>query len=567
MKVILCVLFLALVDYALSKDFFVTLPESSGTLHAVADDNATVVVFKGVRYAQPPVGSRRWMPPQAYVPANNTSAVREATEFGNVCIQEASDTFESRMDEDCLFLNIDVSVDMLDHSALMKEGVPAPVPVPVVVFVHGGSYVRGAGLVYRGTDAIDFWKKQAIVVTFEYRLNVFGFLGAEELRVQDGASKSTGNYGLQDQRLALQWVQQNIAAFGGDPQRVTLMGESAGGGSVANHLSMKKSWGLYDSAIIESGSFSQWICHSMSKAQSSFDQMLMATDCRDVSCLLATDATALFQAAKSLPTYSSLALEDLPFSPTVDGVELLTHPWLALASGDIDDVPLLHGTNADEGLLFTSLSRDASADDLLTEWRDVQGYSPEEMRALEGLYGAQEYSHVPTVTHAWWQGQRSLGDKWFSCPAEYTSQQLTALNLSLPGRQSPTFMYHFEHPGHMSHYVVHGAEMAYVFHWSVVSASKKAYMADATCSYWGNFVLDANHDVNTQTVGLQGLSEWPPYADSGTAGRGGEGGGGGGRVQVLLDEGAITTQRGLKEDECEFFIQYIDAAIRKEFTN
>ena len=159
-------------------------------------------------------------------------------------------------------------------------------------------------------------------------------------------------------------------------------------------------------------------------------------------------------------------LDSLPFTPTADGVELLTHPWLALQAGEVNDVPLLHGTNADEGLLFTSMSREASHSDLMAEWRDVQGYSPEEITVLEGLYGQQQYAQVPTVTRAWWQGQRSLGDKWFSCPAEFTSRQLAALNLA--DRQSPTFMYHFEHTSHRSHFVIHGAEMGYVFHWNIV---------------------------------------------------------------------------------------------------
>jgi carboxylesterase type B len=232
-----------------------------------------------------------------------------------------------------------------------------------------------------------------------------------------------------------------------------------------------------------------------------------------IDCLsqLDLDASALFQAAEDLPSYSILSVESLPFTPTADGVEITTHPWIALANGEVDDVPLLHGTNADEGLLFTTLPLDATHQDLLAEWRGVQGYTAEETALLEELYGTQEYENVLTVSRAWWQSQRSLGDKWFSCPAEYTSQQLSAL----PHRHSATFMYHFEHPSLMSPFVIHGSELAYVFHWSIAMANQEdAYMANATCSYWGNFALSVSHDVNNPIVGMTDLPHWPAYLKS-----------------------------------------------------
>ena len=527
-----------------AKEYIIPLLDNSGSLRAVSDDNDTVVVFKGVRYAAPPIDELRWRPPQKYIP-NDVNVVRNATEFGNACIQEVDDMFINKIDEDCLFLNVNVGVNILENIDKNTQN------VPVLVFIHGGSYVRGAGMLYRGEDMINYWNNQVIVVTLEYRLNIFGFLGSDELRSRDEASGSTGNYGLQDQRLALEWVQHNIAAFGGDPNRVTIMGESAGGGSISNHLTMKKSWGLFSGAIIESGSFSQWVCINMTRAQNSFDQLLSVTDCEDVTCLVNTDADMLFEAATSLPSYTVLDAENFPYAPTVDGVEILSHPWISLTNGDIVDVPLLHGTNTDEGLLFTTLPRKATHEDLMHEWSDVQGYSVDNITKLQQIYGLQNYTAVPTVSRFWWQGQRSLGDKWMSCPAEYTSQKLAERQ----DRHSPTFMYHFEHSGYMSHFVVHGAEMAYAFHWNVVAKTEAdANVADIVSSYWGNFIVGMPHDVNCKAVGRTDLSEWPRFSKAD-----------GGMVQIILNEGEVSTSNKLKDDECNFFIRYIDDRIRADF--
>merc|ERR1719330_1658630 len=135
-----------------------------------------------------------------------------------------------------------------------------------MVFIHGGAYIEGgASPPVGGADgtplvarSVALGGEPVVLVTMQYRLGVLGFAGAEELRSRDPATRSTGNYGMQDQRAALEWVQENIGAFGGDPHNVMIFGESAGGGSVSMHLTMRRSFGLYAKAAIESGAWSYW---------------------------------------------------------------------------------------------------------------------------------------------------------------------------------------------------------------------------------------------------------------------------------------------------------------------
>ena len=151
--------------------------------------------FKGIRYAKPPVGELRWTPPVMYSYPEAGETVVNATAFGSHCIQN---TWPGGT-EDCLFLNVFSGADT-DQSAE---------PVPVLIFIHGGSYISGSAKFYSGADMVSYWGQRAVVVTLDYRLNVFGFLGGAELRDRDPA-QSTGNYGLQDQRMAFEWVRQNI---------------------------------------------------------------------------------------------------------------------------------------------------------------------------------------------------------------------------------------------------------------------------------------------------------------------------------------------------------------------
>jgi para-nitrobenzyl esterase len=269
----------------------VTLP-SGPTLTGLAS-TPSVSSFLGIRY-----GSAERFERAALFDYGDADSV-DATSLGSTCPQKLSVEKPLGMsgDEDCLFLNVFSPAETDEELA------------PVAVFVHGGTYVDGSGNDFPGTELVDFWQSddsdvgRAVVISINYRLNVFGFMGAEELRLEDG---STGNLGIQDQRLAFEWVRNNVEAFGGDKDRVMIFGESAGAGSMTMHLSMKESFGLYDKVVLESGAFSEWTAQPLSDAQDVFAQVLEGTACATVQCLKGLNAEDLFAAGADL---------QLPVSP------------------------------------------------------------------------------------------------------------------------------------------------------------------------------------------------------------------------------------------------------------
>ena len=189
-------------------------------------------LFSGIPYAAPPVGPMRWQPPQ---PAAEWSGFLDATRPGPRCIQDVSnDVDRSETSEDCLTLNV-------------WTPPPSGEARPVMVWIHGGSFINGSGDIYDAQWLAS--RGDMLVVTINYRLGALGFLAHPAL----GPAGDVGNYGLADQQAALRWVHDNISAFGGDPDKVTIAGESAGGMAVCDHLVAPASAGLFSAAIIQSG--------------------------------------------------------------------------------------------------------------------------------------------------------------------------------------------------------------------------------------------------------------------------------------------------------------------------
>lgn len=292
-----------------------------------------IFTWKGIPYAKPPVGELRFQAPLAH---DSWEGVREATQFGPIAPQPEQEimTFlgaeRDNMSEDCLYLNV------WSPGADERRR-------PVLVWIHGGAFISGSGSAsaYDGTSFVEHG--DVVVVTLNYRLGILGFLHLGELGGK--TYETSGNNGMLDQIAALKWVKDNIAFFGGDPERVTIFGESAGAMSVGTLLAMPESKGLFQKAILQSGAARNTV--TATKATEIAKQILGVLHVQE----------------NELEKLRELPLEDLlsastrvPFMhlvPVVDGVSLPVNPEVALAEGAAKDIPVLIGTNKDEYNLFT----------------------------------------------------------------------------------------------------------------------------------------------------------------------------------------------------------------------
>jgi para-nitrobenzyl esterase len=307
----------------------------TGTLEGL--DTAGVKVFRGIPYARPPVGALRWRPP---LPAQIWRGVRDAKHLGHNCIQHQPysdiDPFAAGVSEDCLYLN--VWTKSLDKSATRR---------PVLVWIHGGGFFAGFGGEERHSG-VRLAKKGPVIVTLNYRLGAFGFL-AHPAFAAESPYHAAGNYGLLDQLAALRWVQRNIARFGGDPSRVTIFGESAGGMSVGSLIASPLAKGLFQRAILESGTGINIGVGSRADAQKVAMQFAESLHVRGSGAEAAQRLRAL-NPDKVLAASLHLGPEGQPaFWPVVDGYVLPRPVDSTLFRGEGNRVPVIAGTNRDEG--------------------------------------------------------------------------------------------------------------------------------------------------------------------------------------------------------------------------
>jgi carboxylesterase type B len=295
----------------------------AGVVRGVKQDS--VEKFLGIPYAAPPVGALRWMPPQPVAPWNGA---RDASALGHVCPQQASGTTARQVSEDCLVVNVQRPVGARGGDKL-----------PVYFYIHGGGLINGSG---NNEDMEKFVARTgAIAVTVNYRLGALGFLTHSALADARGDS---GNYGLMDQQAAMQWVQRNIAVFGGDPARVTMGGESAGGVAVCAQLAAPGAKGLFMQAIDQSGAC---ISHAKTEASAAGADYAVRLGCADpataAACLRAKSVDALLDAQTEGDE-----------TPTRDTALLPQDPLVAVKAGVFNKVPMILGSNMDEGRSFTS---------------------------------------------------------------------------------------------------------------------------------------------------------------------------------------------------------------------
>jgi para-nitrobenzyl esterase len=444
----------------------------TGMISGTTTPSADVRVFKGVPFAAPPVGDLRWRAPK---PAAHWDGVRKAEEFSPTCMQGNG---SGKMSEDCLYLNVWTGA----KSAGDKR--------PVMVWIYGGGYNTGSGsqAMYDG-EALA--KKGAVVVTLNYRLGVLGFFSYPEL-TKESDRRGAANFGLMDSIAALQWVQKNIAAFGGDPKRVTVFGESAGAGAVANLMVVPQAKGLFERALGESSAWSTATVKRLDTLPEAEQAGLKYADglgAKSLAELRAKPAVEILKGGRGA-------------GPIVDGWLIPEDPGKVFAEGKQIQVPVLTGSNRDESFGGNPRSAEQFIEQARKKYGDMAdaflklypASSDEQARESAFYSGRDEMAFAMRN----WARLASKPGKTKSYVYYFTEQPPLA-----PNAKGGQFA-----PGpHGS--ATHVSEILYVFNHldnSRTWTDADRLVADNMSSYWVNFA--ASGDPNGK-----GLAKWPVYDD------------------------------------------------------
>ncbi len=464
---------------------------ANGILEGTSNAGSGVRSFKGIPFAEPPLGDLRWKPPQ---PVQNWRGARKADKFGPRAMQRAifgDMVFRSSgVSEDCLYLNVWTPA----KSSREK--------LPVLVYFYGGGFMAGDGSEPR-YDGESMARKGIVAVTVNYRLGVFGFFAHPELS-RESPCHASGNYGLLDQQAALKWVRENIAAFGGDPMRVTIAGESAGSISVSAQMASPLSKGLFAGAIGESGSI-LGVASAIPLSEAEEKGVKFALS-------LGTNSALPLAALRAMPAEELLAAAKpgLPwFGPTVDGWFLPKSPFEIYAAGEQAWVPLLAGSNSEEAGWREVLGRDPPT---VENYRKALGrlYSGKAGEVFK-LYPASNEAEVMDAA------QDLAGDRFIS----YSTWKWLDLAAKTGGR--PTYYYLYCRPrpatpsassgpqpgANSPRGAVHSAEIEYalgnldsnkVYAWTPEDYKVSKVMQE----YFANFIKTANPNGPA-------LPDWPRF--------------------------------------------------------
>ena len=448
----------------------------SGLVSGIAGSDAGVRAFLGIPYAAPPVGQLRWRPPQ---PPAHWDGVRKADQFGAMCMQSAfrganPSANPPKISEDCLFLNVWTAAP----SAKERR--------PVMVWIHPGGYQTGSGSspVYNG-EALA--RKGVVVVTINYRLGVFGFFSHPEL-TKESEHHASGNYAFLDQVAALQWVQKNIARFGGDPRRVTVFGDSAGAASISVLMGSPLAKGLFQRASGESGAWmglSLAPMRTLAEAEQGGVKMAETLRAQNLADLRAMPAEDLLKGGRG-------------GGPVIDGWFLPQDVATTFAEGKQNDVPLISGSNKDEGTFFL---QPTTAEKFIERSRARFG---DQADAFLKLYPAGSDEEADASQLAAFRDELAFVNRIWARAQAKTGH-------------SKVFLYYFTHEppppvgatsrGGFGSGATHGSEAQYIFQnllppraWTDLDRQ----VSDTLSSYWVNFA--ANGDPNGR-----GLAKWPAF--------------------------------------------------------
>lgn len=469
-KVLLSVTMLCFTAAMLVAQELPVVKTAAGSISGIKKENG-IQIFKGVQFAAPPVGELRWKAPQPVAP---WSGVKKCDVFSASAIQPKPEPFylwsqefiapAEPLSEDCLYLNVWTNA---------TEG-----KKPVIVWIHGGGFTGGSGSVpvYDGEAMA---KTGVVFVTINYRLGIFGFLAHPELTKESGYNAS-GNYALLDQIAALQWVKNNIAAFGGDPDRVTVAGQSAGAFSICALMASPLAKGLFQRAIAESGGM--------------FNRDGRAVQLKTAEAAGVQLATKLNAASiadlRAIPADQVLAAGGNISSPVIDGYVLPTDIYNIFKEGKQNDVALLTGWNTDEGFapqLPLNVDR-----------------FKESMEKKYGQLATDMLKAFPSNTDE----EAAKSQKDMSRDQIFAWQNYTWAKLQSSTGKQKAWLYMFSQKpaGQPDNGAFHSSEIAYALHtldlWNRPWTSIDRKVEELMSSYWANFA--ANGDPNAA-----GLPEWP----------------------------------------------------------
>jgi para-nitrobenzyl esterase len=482
-------------DRSLAASTLVMAPD--GTFQGKLDTTGTVRQFLGVRYAQPVTLNLRWKPPQPVTPSVVT---QDATQFGNHCPQTFTPFGNPSLTEDCLFLNVFTPNKGGDHESDGDDG------RPVMVWIHGGANVVGESDDYDATKLVG---RAVVVVTINYRLGALGFLAHPAL-TGESPDHISGNYATKDQQAALKWVRRNIRAFGGNPEKVTLFGESAGGLNTFTNLVSPTAAGLFHHAIVESGAYAQ-TQPTLAQAEAAGTAFANAAGCNQPNPADVLTCLRALSVSKILGTAFGLS------SPNVDGKVLTQSIGPALASGQFNRVPLMNGSNHDEWRLFVSL-------DLVLAGINVTAANYPAI--IAATIGVPPSSPAVALVQAQYPGGSfpsfdlaigALGtDSIFACPARFADELVSPF--------VPTFAYEFNDENAPQNFLpavsfpygsAHAAEIQYIFPFANPSTvglklpqtplnASQQQLSDKMVGYWTEFAESGNPNGN-------GSPHWPRF--------------------------------------------------------
>ena len=517
----------ALIASALNMDgtpqaascFVITI---SGNVQGV--DLGASCAFLGIPFAAPPVGRLRWKPPQpaaAWAPGT-FNAITNSPPCPNVNPPGGTTTGGN---ENCLRLNI-----------WTPDPAPAS-PAPVLVWIHTGAFQAASANLPDSNGRRLAERTGAIVVAANYRVGPFGFMGHEALTAEDPAYRSSGNYGFLDQRAAMAWVRDHIAAFGGDPHNVAIAGQSAGGNSVSLHIVSPGSAGYFNRAIIQSGPASnRW--STLADAEALGDRLAASAGCTDPAQVLAclrslTPAQVLLAFPNGQQEFSETPR--VSWAPVVDGVDIPDQPRRLYESGAFNHVPLIIGTTRDEGWIYVDRSFPAGLTVEEYQAAVATEFGAADAPAILARYPAADFA-TPKLALS-----RLVSDVEMVCEARRVARAVERTG-------APVYLYSFEREvdAVVPDLVIHGLDRNFVFGNNFPAPSN--YMLNAEdlalfggiAGYWTRFAATGNPNSDLDTV-----VHWPAYKHPAGQGRGAD-------KYIVLDWPLREDQR-LREEACDFW--------------